>query len=158
MAIFSANVLATLDKHVYDIVVKNSAIAALLTAMSPMAWLDALLFSWRNIRMIRQIAVHYGFRPGFVGTIKLVKQVLQGMMLSAAADFITDEAAETVGSSVAAILFAKAGQGMANGLLTARLGVQAMRLCRPIPFLPEENPSLRRVRAEMVEQVKNKLS
>jgi putative membrane protein len=156
--LFSSQVIVTLDKKAYDIVVENSSVAALLTALSPMAWLDALLFLWRNVRMIRQIANCYGFRPGFFGTIFLVKRVLQGMLISATTDFLTDEAAESVGSSVTAVLFAKAGQGMANGLISARLGVQAMRYCRPVPFQPEEKPSLRRVRAKMVEQMKKRLS
>jgi putative membrane protein len=158
LTLFSSNVLLVLDKKAYDIVVKDASVAALLTALSPMAWLDALLFFWRNVRMIRHIAACYGFRPGFVGSIVLVKEVLKGMVASAATDFLTDEAAESVGSSVTAVLFAKVGQGMANGLLTARLGVQAMRLCRPVPFLPEESPSLRRVRGEMMDQVKKRLA
>ncbi|MBF0455015.1 MAG: TIGR01620 family protein [Magnetococcales bacterium] len=157
LALFSSHVLIELDKKAYDIVVKNATISALLTAISPMAWLDAMLFFWRNVRMMRQIAHCYGFRPGFFGSLLLTQEVLQGMVASAATDFLTDEAAESIGSSVTAVLFAKAGQGMANGLLSARLGVQAMRFCRPIPFLVEEKPSLRRVRSEMIDQVKKRL-
>ncbi|MBF0358192.1 MAG: DUF697 domain-containing protein [Magnetococcales bacterium] len=157
LSLFSNSVLIDLDKKAYGIVVNNSSVAALLTAISPMAWLDALLFFWRNVRMVRQIAICYGFRPGFIGSIVLIQEVLQGVVASATADFITDEVADSVGSSVTAVLFAKAGQGMANGLLSARVGVQAMRLCRPVVFLPNENPSLKLVRAEMIKQVKNRL-
>jgi putative membrane protein len=157
LTLFSANVLVTLDRKAYDIVVENSSIAALLTALSPMAWLDALLFLWRNVRMVRQIATCYGFRPGFMTSISLVKQVLAGMVVSATTDFLTNEAVESVGNSVTAVLFAKAGQGMANGLLSARIGIQAMRLCRPVAFCAEENPSLKRVRGKVIERVKNRM-
>ncbi|MBF0447242.1 MAG: TIGR01620 family protein [Magnetococcales bacterium] len=157
LALFSEHVFEQVDKKAYDIVVKNASVSALLTAISPMLWLDALLFLWRNIRMIRQIALCYGFRPGFVGTISLVKGVLQGVMLSATTSFLTEEATNSVGTSVASVLFAKAGQGMANGLLSARVGIQAMQLSRPIPFSAEQRPSLKRVRSEMVEQVKKQL-
>ncbi|MBF0381022.1 MAG: DUF697 domain-containing protein [Magnetococcales bacterium] len=155
--LFSKNVLCVLDKKAYNIVVENSSVAALLTALSPMAWLDALLFFWRNVRMVRQIAACYGFKPGFFGSITIMQEVLAGMVASATTDFITDEVAETVGSSVTTALFAKAGQGMANGLLSARVGVQAMRLCRPIAFQSHENPSLKIVRAQMMKIIKKKI-
>jgi putative membrane protein len=157
MDLFSKNVLSALDKKAYDIVVENSTVAALLTAISPMAWLDALLFFWRNVRMVRQIATCYGFRPGFFGSITLMQEVIAGMVASATTDFITDEVAESLSSSVTAVLFAKAGQGMANGLLSARVGVQAMRFCRPVAFQTHENPSLRKVRAEMMKIIKKKI-
>ncbi|MBF0446068.1 MAG: DUF697 domain-containing protein [Magnetococcales bacterium] len=155
--LFSKNVLSALDKKAYDIVVENSAVAALLTALSPMAWLDALLFFWRNVHMVRQISTLYGFRPGFFGTITLMQEVLAGMVASATTDFLTDEVAESLGNSVTAVLFAKAGQGMANGLLSARVGVQAMRFCRPVAFQSHENPSLKKVRAEMMKIIKKKI-
>ncbi|MBF0195256.1 MAG: DUF697 domain-containing protein [Magnetococcales bacterium] len=157
MDLFSKKVLSQIDKKAYDIVVENSTVAALLTALSPMAWLDALLFFWRNVRMVRKIATCYGFRPGFFGSITLMQEVLAGMVASATTDFLTDEVAESVSSSVTAVLFAKAGQGMANGLLSARVGVQAMRYCRPVAFQPHENPSLNKVRAEMMKIIKKKI-
>jgi putative membrane protein len=157
MDLFSKNVLSKLDKKAYDIVVENSSVAALLTALSPMAWLDALLFFWRNVRMVRQIAKCYGFRPGFFGSITLMQEVIAGMVASATTDFVTDEVAESLSNSVTAVLFAKAGQGMANGLLSARVGVQAMRFCRPVAFQTHENPSLKKVRSEMMKIIKNKI-
>ncbi len=157
LTLFSSDVLSVLDKKAYDIVVENSSVAALLTTLSPMAWLDAMLFMWRNVRMVRQIAACYGFRPGFMVSVKLMQEVFQGMVASATTDILTSEAVDTVGSSVTAAIFAKAGQGMANGLLSARIGVQAMRLCRPVAFLENENPSLKRVRSEMLERVKERM-
>lgn len=158
LTLFSSQVLVGLDKKAYDLVVMGASTSALMTALSPMAWLDATLFLWRNVRMMRQIAVCYGFRPGFFGSVSLLKEVMAGMVASATADLLTGEAVESVGGSVTSMLFAKAGQGLANGLLSARIGIQTMRLCRPVPFLPEENPSLKRVRNEMMAHVKERMS
>ena len=33
------------------------------------------------------------------------------------------------------------GEGVVNGALTARVGLAAMDLCRPLPFVAQERPS-----------------
>ena len=34
------------------------------------------------------------------------------------------------------------GEGVVNGALTARVGVAAMEVCRPLPYLRETKPSV----------------
>lgn len=46
---------------------------------------------------------------------------------------------------------------MGAGLLTARLGLKAMELCRPLPWLPGEKPRLGEFRRELVGQLKSAL-
>jgi putative membrane protein len=38
-------------------------------------------------------------------------------------------------------LSARLGEGVLNGLLTARLGIAAIDVCRPAPFIYEDRPS-----------------
>ena len=59
--------------------------------------------------------------------------------------------ASAAGATVLSVLSARAGQGVVNGLLAARLGLSAMQLCRPLPFTEEEMPSLTRLRQEIFE-------
>ena len=40
-------------------------------------------------------------------------------------------------------LSAKLGEGVVNGLMTARIGLSAMDVCRPLPFLAAERPRLK---------------
>ncbi len=47
---------------------------------------------------------------------------------------------QVVGHGVAARLSARLGEGVVNGLLTARIGLAAMDLCRPLPFLGVQRP------------------
>jgi uncharacterized membrane protein YcjF (UPF0283 family) len=38
-----------------------------------------------------------------------------------------------------------------NALLASRLGLEAMRQCRPLPFVAEEPPRLSRMRRSLIE-------
>ena len=51
-----------------------------------------------------------------------------------------------------AMLSARAGQGAGNALLHARLGIEAIRQCRPLPFMAEEPPRLASVRQGAVRE------
>ena len=41
---------------------------------------------------------------------------------------------QIVGHGVASRISSKTGEGMLNGLLTARIGLSALAVCRPAPF------------------------
>ncbi|WP_426416611.1 DUF697 domain-containing protein [Aestuariirhabdus sp. LZHN29] len=49
-------------------------------------------------------------------------------------------------------LFYQDGQGMAAGVLTGRLGLQAMKLCRPLPFIDDEEPAMANIRRQLLTQ------
>ena len=49
---------------------------------------------------------------------------------------------QVIGHGVAAKLSARLGEGVLNGLLTARLGLAAMDVTRPLPFSALPRPSL----------------
>jgi len=59
---------------------------------------------------------------------------------------------------IAARLSARAAQGIGAGLLTARLGIKAMELCRPLPWLEEDKPRLGDFRRDLVSQLKTSLA
>ena len=49
---------------------------------------------------------------------------------------------QIVGHGLAARLSARLGEGVVNGLMTGRIGLAAMDVCRPLPFLAEKRPRL----------------
>ena len=57
-----------------------------------------------------------------------------------------------VGAGLLAMLSARAGQGAGNALLHARLGIEAIRQCRPLPFMAEEPPRLANVRKALFDR------
>ncbi|MEO5377612.1 MAG: TIGR01620 family protein [Magnetococcus sp. DMHC-6] len=157
LVFLAKHVLHPIDRQAYAIIVQNAGATAILTATSSLAWLDALLFLWRNLRMIRQIASCYGWGPGFSGTIVLSRQVMRGLVMAGVTDLATDQGAFLLGESLTSAVLARAGQGIANGLYTARIGLQTMRLCRPIPFFDEEAPKLSYIRKDILIALKDLL-
>ncbi|RUY11697.1 DUF697 domain-containing protein, partial [Mesorhizobium sp. M7A.F.Ca.US.005.03.2.1] len=47
-----------------------------------------------------------------------------------------------VGHGLAARLSAKLGEGVVNGMMTARIGIAAMETARPLPFSAAKRPGL----------------
>nr|CRH04476.1 conserved membrane protein of unknown function [Candidatus Magnetococcus massalia] len=152
--LYSHRVMDRVDQEAYSIVMRQAATTTLMTTISPIALLDAAIFLWRNLTMIREVAVCYGFRPGWVGTVGLLSAVAQGLVGVGASELATEGSSEAMGDSVTAMVAARAGQGLLGGVFTARVGLCAMRACRPIPFDGENNPRMRNMRKELGQAVK----
>jgi putative membrane protein len=56
---------------------------------------------------------------------------------------------QLLGHGIAARLSARLGEGVVNGLLTARVGIAAIEVCRPLPFVNGRPPRLADVMAEL---------
>jgi putative membrane protein len=50
---------------------------------------------------------------------------------------------QLLGQGLAARLSARLGEGVVNGLMTARLGLAALMLIRPLPFIGAPKPDIR---------------
>jgi hypothetical protein len=55
-----------------------------------------------------------------------------------------------IGKGLIGRLSARFGEGAVNGILTARIGLAAMDLCRPLPFLTQTRPGLSDFMREVV--------
>ena len=55
-----------------------------------------------------------------------------------------------IGKGLIGRLSARFGEGAVNGILTARIGLAAMELCRPLPFLTQSRPGLSDFMREVV--------
>jgi putative membrane protein len=152
LRLFSETVLAPLDREAYQLVKKGGRDIGALTALSPIGLLDGLIVLVRTMMMLRAIARLYGVRPGAVASLSLVRKSARNMIAAGIGDLVSDAAVETAGATVLSVLSARAGQGVVNGLLAARLGLSAMQLCRPLPFTAEETPTMGQLRAELFER------
>jgi putative membrane protein len=143
-------VLSPLDRAAYQRVLRASRDTAIATALSPAALLDFAVVLWRNLKLVREIATLYGARPGYVGSLRLLRRMLANIAVAGVAESAHHVAVEALGGSLAAAISTRMGQGVINGLLTARVGLTAMHLCRPIAFGPDNRPSLNRIRKELL--------
>lgn len=151
LRLYERRVLAPVDRAAYRLVLAGGRDIGLLTALSPLGLLDGVLVLWRTTVMLRAIARLYGMAPGPAATLSLLRRCLRNALLAGLADVVSHAALEHVGAGLMALLSARAGQGAGNALLSARLGLEAIRQCRPLPFVAEEPPRLSRIRTSLLE-------
>ena len=104
-----------------------------ITAISPSPALDALVFAWRGIRLVRQVAALHGLRPGLAGSIALLRRVLEDAATIAATDLAVDAAARALLSNP--LLTHMAGEAAAGAVAARRilrLARVAAEACRPV--------------------------
>ncbi len=151
--LFNQKVMADLDKQAYQIVVQRSKETALLTMLSQIGLLDVIFTLWRNTALIKDIATLYSGRPGFIGSFVLFGTVIQNLIYADVSEAAADGMAEILGGSVLSVMSAQMAQGLGSGVMTARVGLQAMQACRPMPFTEENKPRLRYVRKEIIKSM-----
>lgn len=118
---------------------------ATVTALVPLALADVVAALGSNIRMIRRIAEIYGGRSGTLGSWRLTRAVLSHLVATGAVAVGDDMLEPILGGSILGKLSRRFGEGLVNGALTARVGVAAIEVCRPLPFAPGKRPSVRAI-------------
>jgi putative membrane protein len=156
--LFRREILLPLDAEAYAAVRRAAQWTAIGVSASPIAGLDALIALWRSLRMIRQIAEAYGLRPGPIATLSLARRILTGAAGISVVDVMGDMWAQHLGHRVAGLISAKLAEGVYAAIRVARLGLLAMGACRPVPFAPEDEPSLSRLRSEITGSLVRSLS
>ncbi|MEO1017693.1 MAG: TIGR01620 family protein [Pseudomonadota bacterium] len=155
LALFERNVLRPLDREAYKIALASSRDIGIVTALSPLGLIDSALVLIRALMMLRAIARLYGVRPSAFATAALLRRCLRNAALAGLTELVADAAVETAGASLASLISARAGQGMGNGLLAGRLGIEAIKASRPLPFIVEEPPRLRHIRQSLFDKKTN---
>jgi putative membrane protein len=134
--------MTPLDQEARRLVSAAAQRVSIVTAVSPRALIDVLFVFMASLRLIRQLAYLYGGRPGTLGMIALLRHVIAHLAITggmAASDSLIQQ---MLGHGVAAKLSQRLGEGILNGLLTARLGLAAIEVTRPLPFTALPQPAL----------------
>jgi len=122
-----------LDEIAHRIIAKRARRVTLLTTVTPAAALDVLFVGAQNLAMLREIASLYGGRPSTLATFKLARMVVSHLAVAGGLALSDNFLHLFVGKGLLGRLSARFGEGAVNGILTARIGLAARDVCRPIP-------------------------
>ncbi|MGH1415484.1 MAG: YcjF family protein [Pelagimonas sp.] len=118
---------------------------ATVTALVPIALADVATALTANLRMIRRIAEIYGGRSGTLGSWRLTRAVMSHLVATGAVAVGDDMLEPILGGGLLGKLSRRFGEGLVNGSLTARVGVAAIEVCRPLPFTATKRPSVSQI-------------
>jgi putative membrane protein len=150
--------MAPLDVQARRMVSAAAKRVSLVTAVSPRAAVDLLFVLYTALSLMRRLARLYGSRPGTLGMIRVFRMVLSHLALTggmAAGDSLISQ---MLGHGVAARVSARLGEGVLNGLLTARLGLAAIEVTRPLPFAALPPPALNDLAGELLRPRKEEVA
>jgi putative membrane protein len=142
LALAETEVIAPLDTQAIKEIEAASRQVATVTAIVPLALADVFVALTANLRMIRRIAEVYGGRSGILGNWRLTRAVFTHLVATGAVAVGDDLIGTIAGGGVMAKISRRFGEGVINGALTARVGVAAMEVCRPLPFIVAKRPSV----------------
>ncbi|MCZ4288711.1 YcjF family protein [Hoeflea alexandrii] len=142
LAFAERELMAPLDRQARQLTANAAKRVSVVTAVSPRAFVDLAYVGFEAVRLIRAMAELYGGRPGAIGMIRLFRDVIAHLAVTGAIAAGDSLIQQVVGHGVAAKLSARLGEGVINGLMTARIGISAMDLCRPMPFKALKRPGI----------------
>lgn len=141
--------MGDLDAIARTLVLEAAKRVSVVTAVSPRALVDIAYVAFENLRLMRRLADLYGGRPGSLGFLKLVGRVFVHLGVTGGMALGDTLVQQLVGQGLAARLSAKLGEGVVNGLLTARLGLTALDVVRPLPWEALPRPSFSDMMSEL---------
>ena len=142
IALAERELLVPLDAKARALILESAKRVSVVTAVSPKAIVDISYVLFETVRLIRRMSELYGARPGTIGLIRLTRDVVAHLAVTGSIAIGDNIVGQVVGHGLAARLSARLGEGVVNGLLTARVGLAAMDLCRPLPFLRQRRPRI----------------
>ncbi|MAW85279.1 MAG: TIGR01620 family protein [Phyllobacteriaceae bacterium] len=149
LALAETDLLGPLDDEATRLVVDAARRVSVVTAVSPRALVDLGYVLFEAARLIRRISVTYGGRPGTLGFFRLARSVVSHLAVTGTLAATDSIVGQVLGHGLASRLSARLGEGIVNGLMTARIGLAAMDACRPMPFSARKRPGLRGILATL---------
>ncbi|MTH62737.1 YcjF family protein [Paracoccus shanxieyensis] len=142
ISVAEAELLAPLDQQARREIEAAARTVAAATALIPLALADVIAALAANLRMIRRMAEIYGGRAGAVGGWRLARTVMTHLVATGAVAAGDDLIHTVAGGGILAKVSKRFGEGVVNGALTARVGIAAMEVCRPLPFVQQPRPTV----------------
>ncbi|WP_375458087.1 YcjF family protein [uncultured Enterovirga sp.] len=150
LALAERTLLAPLDERATRAVADAAKQVSVVTALSPRALVDVAFVIYAGARLLRHVARIYAGRPGLLGSLRLARAAVNHLAVTGGAALGDGLVQQVLGHGVAARISARFGEGVLNGLMTARFGLAAIEVCRPLPFIRETPPRIGDVAGEFM--------
>jgi putative membrane protein len=150
LAIVERELVAPLDAQAKRAIADAAKQVSVVTAISPRAIVDVAFVVFAAVRLLRRVARIYGGRPGALGFLRLARAAFSHLAITGGVAVGDSLMQQVLGLGLAARVSAKLGEGVLNGLLTARFGLAALSVCRPLPFVRETPPRIGDVAGELL--------
>ena len=148
-------VVKSLDTEAMRCITKYSLQTGKAVALSPWASLEMLFALWRNVAMINEIAQVYGCRPSLMSRYSQFRKVAYHLAFIGGTEVVIDYLSESTLTTITSIASARITQGIGAGVYTARIGMAAMELSRPIEFTDLNRPKLKSFLSLLVGKLKS---
>jgi putative membrane protein len=153
LSLAEREMVAPLDHVARRSITRSAKRVATVTAISPMALIAVSYVLVENLRLLRTLAALYGGRPGFFGLMRLAHLVLAHLLATGGVALTDDLLGQFLGQDILRRLSRRLGEGAFNGALTARIGIAALAVARPLPFRAVKPPRVRDVLGEVLKPV-----
>ena len=150
MKLVERHLVSWRDAEAHRIIAHAARRITLLTTVAPTPALDILFVAAQNLRMMRELATLYGGRPSALATIRLARMVISHLAVTGGIALSDNLIQHVVGKGLLGRLSARFGEGTVNGILTARVGLAARDVCRPIPQEASAKETLGSLMKELV--------
>jgi putative membrane protein len=134
--------MAPLDQEAKSLITASVMRVSVVTAVSSRASIDMLFVLVNFLNLLRKLSYLYGVRPGTLGMLRLLRHVISHLVLTGGLATSDSLIQQLLGHGIAAKLSARLGEGLLNGLLTARLGLATIDVVRPLPFAALPRPTI----------------
>ena len=143
------SLMSDLDREAVTAITQAAKRVSIVTAVAPRAIFDVAMVIAQSALLVRKLAELYGARPGGLASLRLAKVVLGHLAVTGGMALGEGLVEQLLGHGVAAKLSAKLGEGLVNGMMTARVGLSTLDVVRPLPFNALERPKLSDILVEL---------
>lgn len=148
-------ILSPLDKKAIKIVLTSMKRLSIVTTLTPRFFFEFLYILFETIHLVRKIANLYGCRPGNFGNFQILRAVFHHLSVTTGLSLTDNFFEQFLGHNLAARLSARLGEGFINGIMISRVGLAAIEVLRPFPFLQKKRPVLKDILSQFIRKTEN---
>ncbi len=142
MRLAERDIMVPLDAQARALIIASARRVSIVTAASPRAVIDLLYVLYEALRLVRRVGALYGSRPTGLALLRLLRLTVSHLAVTGGVALTDGIVQQVLGHGVAARVSHRLGEGFVNGLMTARIGLAALDVARPLPWIQARPPGM----------------